>query len=258
MTKVPFKEEMPGGVALGILEDSEYDEKEIKLSPGDLLLIYTDGVTEAMDAENQLYGIERMTHVARAFSHESPQRILDEILEDTSRFSNGREQHDDITLIVIKASIGMGPTGPDAMAGTARRVITREEDVPELRSYLSDNISSWGFENEKILDMQLAVEEACLNIFHYAYGGKGGNIVVTIDRIPDGAIITLEDKGPGFDPTKACRPDLGLKMEEMPIGGLGIHLIRSLTDDMRYEFKDGKNRLILVKKGNPIRQEKVI
>jgi sigma-B regulation protein RsbU (phosphoserine phosphatase) len=91
------------GVALGMMDEMEYEEKEIELQSEDVLVLYTDGLVEAMDHNQQLFGLERLTTSIRASTDLTAQQILDRILTDISSFSRGLEQSDDITAIVIKA-----------------------------------------------------------------------------------------------------------------------------------------------------------
>jgi sigma-B regulation protein RsbU (phosphoserine phosphatase) len=91
------------GVALGMIGEMEYEERRIDLQPGDVLVLFTDGLVEAMDQNEQLFGLQRLTTSIRASTYLTAQQILDRILADISSFSRDLEQSDDITAIVIKA-----------------------------------------------------------------------------------------------------------------------------------------------------------
>lgn len=91
------------GVALGMIDDMEYEEREVELHPGDVLVLYTDGLVEAMDHNQQLFGLDRLTASIRASRDLTAQQILDRVLADISSFSRGLEQSDDMTAIVVKA-----------------------------------------------------------------------------------------------------------------------------------------------------------
>jgi sigma-B regulation protein RsbU (phosphoserine phosphatase) len=90
------------GVALGIVEGLEYEEHLIQFSPGDIAVFYTDGVTEAVNSKNAMYGINRLSNVVASSYRLTAEEIIDKILGDISDFSGSKEQFDDITLIVIK------------------------------------------------------------------------------------------------------------------------------------------------------------
>jgi serine phosphatase RsbU (regulator of sigma subunit) len=90
------------GMALGILEDADYEQRTIQLEPGDLLLLYTDGLTEAMNASNEQFGTERLIQLTLAYSADGPQALLAAINRAVNEFTNAAPQADDITLLAIK------------------------------------------------------------------------------------------------------------------------------------------------------------
>ncbi len=91
------------GIALGMMADMEYEQRQIALERGDVLLLYTDGIVEAMDAKEKIFGMDRLKFSLAAAAELSAQEILDTILTDLRRFVNGEVQSDDITAVVIKA-----------------------------------------------------------------------------------------------------------------------------------------------------------
>lgn len=96
-------EELRGtGMALGVLEDSRFEEKTVQLNPGDMLLIYTDGVTEAINAQDEQYGIERLMAAVQSMPGRSATEVLDTIIDQVNQFSGQAPQYDDITLMVLR------------------------------------------------------------------------------------------------------------------------------------------------------------
>jgi serine phosphatase RsbU (regulator of sigma subunit) len=90
------------GIALGVLEDVELEEREIDVTPGDLLVFYTDGVTEAMDADGQQFGAERLHQVLAANAGGSAQQMLAAVEDAVSAFTGDTLQSDDIALFVVR------------------------------------------------------------------------------------------------------------------------------------------------------------
>jgi sigma-B regulation protein RsbU (phosphoserine phosphatase) len=86
---------------LGILEDANYQETEIQLSPGDRLLFYTDGIVEAMNAQEEIFGFERLIDVVQESKSLDADSLLKEILTRVNEFAGDASQHDDLTLIVV-------------------------------------------------------------------------------------------------------------------------------------------------------------
>ena len=100
--------------------------------------------------------------------------------------------------------------------------------------------------SERSLDVELAVEEALMNVCLHAYGGGGGELSVRAGRTGEGFVVEVEDAGPPFDPTSAPMPDTSAPLEERPVGGLGVLLVRRVTDLVRWRREDGRNVLTLV------------
>jgi serine/threonine-protein kinase RsbW len=135
-------------------------------------------------------------------------------------------------------------------------VPARKDQIPVISEFIEALMTSSGFDPQKTLELMLAVEEACTNIALYAYAGKENDpegCMRIIAGIADDArgrmVLTIEDRGTHFDPTtnSASIPDA--RAEERPIGGLGIHLIKSYVDEINYRYIDGKNVLTLIKNG---------
>jgi anti-sigma regulatory factor (Ser/Thr protein kinase) len=109
-------------------------------------------------------------------------------------------------------------------------------------------MSHAGFDSQTILEVQLALEEACTNVAKYAYPGKDGTIHIVARVHGDRLELIIEDDGIPFDPTAHTLALSQAGTKDRPIGGLGIHLIRCYVDGMSFEFRDGMNALTLVKK----------
>jgi len=90
------------GVALGMMADMDYEQRQVALEPGDVLLSYTDGIVEAMNHKEEFFGENRLRSSLASASNLSAQEILDSVLRDLGQFTKGVEQSDDITAIVIK------------------------------------------------------------------------------------------------------------------------------------------------------------
>jgi sigma-B regulation protein RsbU (phosphoserine phosphatase) len=236
-----FVEEAASGIALGALEDADYEERTIKFEPGDTAVFYTDGVTEAMNPQGELYGLNRLTGAVSKNCQSSPEEIMSGILKEISAFRGDREQNDDITLVVLKAS-------RKAEMHIAMEIQSRDEEILRVTEEVARIMSRAGFDMKRTQDVQLAVEEACINIVRHGYRGGEGSIGIALDAQDDRLMVTITDQAPKFDPTVFDKPDFSADLEKRPVGGLGIHLMKSMVDDMRYEFDEGKNRLTMIKR----------
>ncbi len=129
-------------------------------------------------------------------------------------------------------------------------VTASKEQIPAVSEFIADLMESSGFDHKKIFEVQLAAEEACTNITLYAYQDVEGCIYIAAKVDADCLELEIVDDGVPFDPTAKAISISTADAEQRPIGGLGIHLIKSSVDEMSYEFKEGKNILKLIKNKN--------
>ena len=122
------------------------------------------------------------------------------------------------------------------------------QEVPLLSTFVDEVCEFHGLDEMVTMQMNLALEEAVVNVMTYGYpeGTKG---YVDISAQSDGSCLTfvISDSGTPFDPTTKGDVDTTLPAEKRDIGGLGIHLVKQLMDSIKYEYKDGHNTLTLKK-----------
>ena len=125
------------------------------------------------------------------------------------------------------------------------------ESVPRLASFIEEVAERQGADMSVIMSINLALEEAVVNVMNYAYPeGTRGEIDITASFSDNTLIFTISDAGAPFDPTKVSDPDTSLSAEDRPIGGLGIHLVRQIMDEVAYRYENNRNMLTLKKKIN--------
>ena len=123
------------------------------------------------------------------------------------------------------------------------------KQVPQLAEFVDMVCEEVGMDMAVAIQMNLAMEEAVVNVMTYAYPADTvGDVTIEAVTIADQLQFTITDSGIPFDPTAKDEVDTTLSAEERPIGGLGIHLVRQLMDSINYERIDGKNVLTLRKK----------
>ena len=112
-------------------------------------------------------------------------------------------------------------------------------------------MQSMGFSDDQILDLQLAVEEAITNVIKHGYEETPGTIAIRCTAGDDEIAIEISDNAPAFDPLGVPEPDTSADIDQRGIGGLGIFLIRRVTDSATYRYEQDKNILTLTKKKCP-------
>ncbi len=118
--------------------------------------------------------------------------------------------------------------------------------VSEAVAWVGALAEEAGVPTERGLEVELAVEEALMNVCLHAYGGRGGDASLEAGRTEEGFVVEIEDAGPPFDPLSAPAPDTSAPLEARPVGGLGILLLRRVTDAARWRREGERNVLTLV------------
>ena len=243
VTQLPVDANIP----VGLMSDWSFTGQQTTIQPGNLIFLYTDGLTEAENQEHQLFGENRMmealSHAAR-----TPHAIIDTLNESISAFVGDAEQSDDLTMLAIQMNNYMD----NSKTSDCTRCITLPNDVnavPQLAAFIEEVAESHGADPSVTMNIDLALEEAVVNVMNYAYPeGTFGEVDVTACFCDGTLIFTVSDSGIPFDPTKVSDPDTSLSAEERPIGGLGIHLVRQLMDEVAYCYENNHNILTLKKK----------
>lgn len=122
------------------------------------------------------------------------------------------------------------------------------DQLAVVRRFILNAAASFPCSPETIHNIILATDEAITNIIEHGYQGHTGDIHLTLSKQANRCIIQLEDNAPPFDPNNAPKPDIQAPLAARPVGGLGIHLIRRLMDELHYQQSaSGTNQLIMIK-----------
>ena len=124
----------------------------------------------------------------------------------------------------------------------------RTADLPDVLAFIEAACEDAGVLPELWFDLQLAVEEACTNVIEHAYGDKGGDFDITFEVRERDVVLTVRDHGRPFAPEKVVAPDMSLPLTQRRIGGLGLHLMYQLMDEVQFDFAEGSNTLVMVKR----------
>jgi phosphoserine phosphatase RsbU/P len=237
----PLLLDFPTGAVLGLYEDSDYPEHRLRLHCGETLLMYTDGITEASNHQQQMYGIERTVESLGRVSSLAPTAgYIERLLEDVDGFVADAAQADDITLLALTWH---GATPPS----TEMRIDNQLPEVFDALDRCEHLLQEAGVPLSLRGDMRLVLEELMVNTVEYGYPeGRHGQIRILLHPGPDAVTVELIDDGIAFDPLQSAHPDLpGDLADREEIGGLGIHLALTMTSEMRYTRDAHRNHVLL-------------
>ena len=237
------------GFVLGGMPGMRYGEYEVQLSPGDVIFQYTDGVTEATDKNNELFGMDRLMDALNQDPEADCNQVTENVYRAIAGFVKTADQFDDITMLCMRY-LGSMDNGEDNMkAETAREMVVaaKKENLPQVSDFLEDYLMELGCPMGAVIQTSVAVEEIFVNIASYAYGEEGGDAKITLD-VPEGkkgVVITFRDSGIPYDPLAKEDPDVTLSAEDRSVGGLGIYMVKQSMDELDYVYEDGMNVLTM-------------
>ena len=133
--------------------------------------------------------------------------------------------------------------------GMAKIILPAElENLELMIRFIKNSAEKRGFSSKEMNRIQLAVEEVLVNIISHAYPDDSGDIEITYYiREDKGLVVEVVDWGIPFDPLSVPEPDIEASLEDREIGGLGIHIMRNIMDEVYYERAEHRNILTLVK-----------
>lgn len=128
--------------------------------------------------------------------------------------------------------------------GISERVYLADDDqLPDVISFVASAAEEWGLHPQRLMQLELAIEEAVVNICHYAYAVPPGELLVHLESLPSSFVVELVDEGIPFDPLAIPEPDLRAAADERKVGGLGIFLVRRVMDEVAY-MRDGSRNVL--------------
>ncbi|MBQ7690298.1 MAG: SpoIIE family protein phosphatase [Muribaculaceae bacterium] len=231
---------------LGVMGGYKFEAQDCTLAAGDTLFLYTDGLTEAMDTQRRQFGAAAMLAVLEGCRRQGTTsgQMLEQVTAEMHRFVNGAEPSDDLTLLAVRYT----PITENDVLNEAITLPNDVGNVKRLNTFVDGITAQLHLPAAMARQIKLAIEEAVVNVMEYAYP-RGTNGTVDIQAKSNGRRLTfvITDNGAAFDPTATAPADITLAVDERPIGGLGIFLVRQLMDSINYERIDGKNVLTLRK-----------
>ena len=230
------------GFVLAGMDGVNYKAQELQLERGDIVYLYTDGVTEATDANKELYGEDRLLSAINSREFGSMEELCRFVKADVDAFVGDAPQFDDITMVALKY-IGTPP------APSIRIENAAISDIPAVTEFVEAELEKLDCPMKSAIQINVAIDELMSNIVKYGYVKQPGPVTVSVIARgdPRGVCIRFEDEGIPYNPLNKEDPDVSLSVEERGIGGLGIFLVKKTMDDIKYAYDNGKNILSITK-----------
>ena len=234
-------------IPVGVFSSWKYTLQEAQIFTGTTIFLYTDGLTEAEDANHAQFQMERVNEVAiRALDQQQqePRQFIGLMTDAVHNFVGDVEQSDDLTMMAIQYIRQQR----DVLMRKNLVLPNNTEEVPRLAAFVEEVCEAVGFDPGLTMQINLAIEEAVVNVMNYAYpSGTRGDVSIEASSNDVRLKFTIIDSGSPFDPTARSEVDTTLSANDRPIGGLGIHLVRQIMDSINYERVDNLNILTLRK-----------
>jgi serine phosphatase RsbU (regulator of sigma subunit)/anti-sigma regulatory factor (Ser/Thr protein kinase) len=233
------------GMPLGLLPGMEYEEVDAELAPGETLVLYSDGITEAHGDGREMFGTARLAaHVEGGGAD-----LIDGLLTSLQRFTGADwEQEDDITIVTLRRT-GLAPDAASAPEVHATFLIeSRPGNEREAMARVTEAVSALGLSPERLQRLETAVSEAAMNAIEHG-NQECAELPIEVEVDAAGGVLTvrISDQGRGEPAGEAEVPDLEAKLNGLQKPrGWGLFLIENMVDELRVDDEDGRHTVELV------------
>ena len=229
-------------LVLGIEKDTDFEVFKTKFEPGDSIFIYTDGLTDAVNSDGDMYGEERLCNAINDYLDYDFQNRLLKVKDNIKNFAGEEPPADDMTMLIFEYN-----GKPDIFETKTFKTIAKNENFKKVRSWLAELSKEWEIDKETVMKLELSAEEIFTNIAFYAYeDSPDGTVEISCTRTADELSITFADKGVPYNPLERPDPDISLPEELRAIGGLGVYMVKKSSNSINYEYINGKNILTII------------
>ena len=226
---------------LGLWEDDTFEGDTIEDIRGKQLLIYTDGLNEAENTDQELLGNQRLLELMADTASLSSRQVIDMLKEAVEAHRNGAAPNDDLTLMCIRLE----------KRCMKREVTFKNEDqeLTRVSEFMESVCDELQLDRHVAMKLQVAMEEVVSNVIFYAYP-EGTSADITLTAESDGKELTfvLSDTGKPFDPTAKEDTDLEVNPMDREQGGLGIIIVKNIMNEVSYQRLGDMNQLTMKKK----------
>ena len=214
------------------MDGAIYHKNEIQLLPGDELFLYTDGVTEATNKCQEMFGDSRLVDALNSVFEETAESRCMTVKRAIDGFVGDAEQFDDITMLSVRFNSFQDDES----------IITQADDesIERVWDFINRQTKKADLNSKITNRAQIVVDEIYSNIRLYS-GAKMAQVYCQIDSAQ--MVLTFKDDGVPFNPLNKQDPDVSTSLEERELGGLGLLLVKKMASDLSYVYEDGNNVL---------------
>lgn len=220
---------------LGVSEEEVYTQTKVAIARGDLLVFFSDGITDARSPSGELFGIERLLDIVRAADGEEPSALIELVRASLREFCACERPSDDITIVGVRIE----ETGEPI----AKAEIILASDLGQLRQVrrfvdsFCATLTLPQLDEDAVSELTLATNEVASNIMKHAYGGRADQVIVVEGHAyPDRIFIRMRHRGIPFSP-----PDVVPLPEITRESGFGLYMLSRSVDEVHY-YRDGQGR----------------
>jgi sigma-B regulation protein RsbU (phosphoserine phosphatase) len=232
------------GPVVAAMEGLTYKESYVQLRHGDHVFMYTDGIPEAHNDQDEMFTDASLANFLKNEIFVSSKQTVQSIIEVVEKFENGADRFDDITALCLDYS-NKNIFMKDEASITIKNSIDQLQSVMDcFEEFAGKNALSMKI----TMQLNIAIDEFISNTIKYAFSENSMHEITVEFTIENNNLkLTIEDDGIEFDPFGRNPPDTTLGIQEREIGGLGIHITKELMDEYSYTRVNGINTILLIK-----------
>lgn len=230
---------------LGVRASAKYQNRNVSVAPGESVFVCTDGVSEAMNANDEHYTMERLDSNLRSLLMAAPSALVRAVKKHVDDFCATAPQADDVTMLALRWK-----PGTSEFRKITDFVIRNDlADLAEASAALERFGAQFNVPRKPLVQLQIALDEMASNVIKYAWP-EGGDHEIHIRLAQEEGAVTMviEDDGRPFDPLLADPPPVAKPGQPPKPGGLGIHFVKQMIDTVEFSRIGNRNRLTLIKR----------
>lgn len=235
--KASFVEGMRN-MAMGAIDGFPYVSERWALKPGERLVLYTDGITEAERIDHEQYGDQRLLDLCERHASDGGEALVASAFEAVREFAGEAEQFDDQTMLELDFNIANSLVVETGVDGKE----TSTEGMQKVAAFVEENLGRSGCSADVLAKMMIATDEIVANVFSYS-NSPDLRVDFSCEGHPAVVRLVFSDSGKPYNPLEHSDPDINASLEDRPIGGLGILIVKNLADEVRYCREDNRNIL---------------